>query len=129
MLSTQYLMMGRFCLILSPSPVVEVFGCYQFNTLGEETSRLLHPTSVMCRVYFCDVSGVIVLTSSVCLLPLYQTYRLEFRHVGQVEGYLGQIRRSRSKVTRSKTFQWAFQWNVSRRSSMISPMELLTNQL
>ena len=49
--------------------------------------------------HVCDVSGVIVLTSSVCLsvclLPLSwpngQTYILEFRNVGQVEGYLGQV--------------------------------------
>ena len=44
----------------------------------------------------------------VCLLPLSclngQTYRPEFWYVGQVEGYLGQVQRSRSKVkvTRSK---------------------------
>ncbi len=54
--------------------------------------------------------GVIVLTSCVCvsvcvcvcLLPLSclnrQTYRPEFWYVGQVEGYLGQVHRSRSKV-------------------------------
>ncbi len=64
--------------------------------------RSLHPTSL------CDVSGVIVLTSCVCVsvcpcvrvLPLSQpngqTYRLEFWHGGQVEGYLGQVHRSRS---------------------------------
>ena len=58
--------------------------------------------------HVCDVSGVIVLTLSVCLcvclcvcgLPLSrpneQTYRLEFRHLGQVEGYVGQVFRSRS---------------------------------
>ncbi len=59
-----------------------------------------------------DVTGVIVLTSCVCLcvclLPLWwskgQTYRLEFCYGGQVEGYQGQGRRSRSKanVNRSK---------------------------
>ncbi len=62
---------------------------------------LLHPVLA---------TGVIVLTSCVCvcLLPLSclngQTYKPEFRYVGQVEGYLGQVRRSRSKVkvTRSK---------------------------
>ncbi len=43
-----------------------------------------------------------------CVLPLSwmngQTYRPEIRRVGQVEGYLGQVQRSRSKVkvTRSK---------------------------
>ena len=49
-----------------------------------------------------DVSGVIVLTSSVCpslcLLPLSwpngQTY--EYWHGGQVEGYRGQVNGSRS---------------------------------
>ncbi len=47
--------------------------------------------------------GVIVLTRSVCVFVLLsqvnrQTYRLEFRHVGQVDDYLGQFRRARSKV-------------------------------
>ena len=58
--------------------------------------------------HVCDVWGVIVLTSSVCLcvcvcvcvLPLSQpngrTYGLKIWHVGQVEGYLGQVCRSRS---------------------------------
>ncbi len=44
--------------------------------------------------------GVIVLTSSVCVcvttLTTEQTYGPEFRHVGQVEGYVGQVQRSRS---------------------------------
>ena len=54
------------------------------------------------------MSDVIVLTSSVrlclcvCLLPLSwpngQTCRLEFWYVGQVEGYLGHVCRSRSQV-------------------------------
>ena len=49
-----------------------------------------------------DVSGVIVLTSCVCLSvslsqPNRRTYRLEFWHGGQVEGYLGQGHRSRSQ--------------------------------
>ncbi len=52
----------------------------------------------------CIVSGVIVFSSSVCVcvcvLPLSwlngQIYRPEFRYVGQVEGYLGQVLRSRS---------------------------------
>ncbi len=62
------------------------------------------------------MTGVIVLTSSVfvfvcvsvCVLPLYrpnrQTYGPEFGHVGQVNKYLGQVHRSRSKfkVTWSK---------------------------
>ncbi len=52
-----------------------------------------------------DVMGVIVLTSYVCLCvclsvllyrPNGQTYRLEFLHGGQVEEYLGKVRRSRS---------------------------------
>ena len=85
--------------------------------------------------HVCEVSGVIVLTSSVCVsvcvLPLSrpngQTYGLEFRHVGQEEKYLGQVCRSRSRG--QKTFQWVFQWNVSRRSSMISWMELPKNRL
>ncbi len=60
-----------------------------------------------------DVMGVIVLTSSVCLSvslfqPNGQTYRLEFWHGGQVEGYLGQGKghRSNVKVTRSKNMHW-----------------------
>ena len=52
-------------------------------------------------------TGVIVLAASVsvcvCLSVLHSrpnglTYRLEFCHVGQVEEYLGQVWRSRSKV-------------------------------
>ena len=58
------------------------------------------------------MSGVIVLTSSVCVCVCVcvcvgyhsnsqtdrQTYGLEFRHVGQKEGYLGQVCRSGSYV-------------------------------
>ena len=53
--------------------------------------------------HVCDVSGVIVLTSSVCVcvcvsvttLTAEQTdVRNEFWHGGQVEGYLGQVHRS-----------------------------------
>ena len=50
-----------------------------------------------------DMMGVIVLTSSVCASVSLswangQTYGLEFWHGGQVEGYLGQVSRSRSWV-------------------------------
>ncbi len=52
-----------------------------------------HPTSVTCRVNSFDIVCV-------CVLPLPrpngQTYRLDFLYVGQVEGYLGQVHRSRS---------------------------------
>ncbi len=76
-----------------------------YRPFSENASGFITP-------HVCDVSGVIVLTSSVCvsvcLLPLSQpngqTYGLEFQYVGQVEGYLGQVCRSRSKVTRSQTF-------------------------
>ncbi len=37
-----------------------------------------------------------------CVTTNGQTYGLEFRHVGQVEGYVGQGHRSKVKVTRSK---------------------------
>ena len=66
-----------------------------------------------------DVMGVIVFTSFVCpsvglcpsvslSRPNRQAHRLEFWHGGQVEGYLGQVNRSRSrvKVTRSKNVHW-----------------------
>ncbi len=60
--------------------------------------------TIIITPHVCDVSGVIVLTSSVCLLPLSrpnrQTYRLEIWHGGQVEGYLGQVYRSRSRGQR-----------------------------
>ncbi len=56
-----------------------------------------------CYTHASDMAGVIVLTSflcvCVCVLPLLQqnghAYRLEFWHGGQVEGYLGQVYRSR----------------------------------
>ncbi len=55
----------------------------------------------------CNSFGIVILC--VCLSvslsqPNGQTYRLEFWHVGQIGGYLGQVRRSKVKVTRSKTF-------------------------
>ncbi len=57
--------------------------------------------------------GVIVLASSVCVSVSLsrsngRTYRLEIWHGGQVEGYLGRVYRSRSKVkvTRSKNDNW-----------------------
>ncbi len=64
-----------------------------------------------------DVMGVIVLASSVCVsvCPSVslsrlngQTYELEYWHGGQVEGYLGQIRKSEVKVTRSKNVHWDY---------------------
>ncbi len=68
---------------------------------------LLHPTSRMWRVG-CNsfdivcVCVCVCVCLCVCVLPLSrlnrQTYRLEFRYVGQLEGYLGQLRRSRSCV-------------------------------
>ena len=58
-----------------------------------EPGFLLHPASAM---------GVIVLTScvSLCVTTLLdeQTDGPEIQHVGQVEGYLGQVQRSSSKV-------------------------------
>ncbi len=49
-----------------------------------------------------DVTGVIVLTSSICVcvttLTSGQTHRLEFWHGSQVEVYLGEVCRSRSQV-------------------------------
>ena len=80
---------------------------YHFNShhsTGGAMKRcqsLLHVLIITTHV--CDVSGVIVLTSSMCLsvcvcvcvLPLSrlsgETYRLDFRYIGQVEGYLGQV--------------------------------------
>ena len=65
--------------------------------------------------HVCDMSGVIVLTSCVCVCVCAsvslswvdgQTYGLEFWHGGQVEGYLGQVRRSKVKVTRSNNVHW-----------------------
>ncbi len=65
-----------------------------------------------------SVSGVIVLTLcvcvSVCPLPPSQTnvpmYGLEFWHGGQLDGYLGQVYRSRPtvKATRSQNVHWDF---------------------
>ena len=63
--------------------------------------RLLHPASA---------TDVIVLTSCVCLLPLAclngQTYRPVFWYVGQVEGYLGQVQRSRSPGQKKSNGKW-----------------------
>ncbi len=63
--------------------------------------RILDGNDIMIITpHVSDMTGVIVLTSSVCVLPLPwpngQMYRLEFWHGDQVEGYLGQVRRSRS---------------------------------
>ncbi len=67
------------------------------NAMVRKEIIFLHPASA---------TGVIVLTSSVCVsvcvLPFSQwngqTYGPELQHIGQVEGYIGQVRRSRSKV-------------------------------
>ncbi len=80
------------------------------------------------------MSGVIVLASSVCLCvclsvcllpfswPNVQTYGLEFRHVGQVEGYLGQVRRSRSYGQRNVP------WAVSLTSESLGPAKEETGE-
>ncbi len=49
----------------------------------------------------CNSFGIVILCVCVSVSlsrPNEQTYRLEFWHVGQVEGYLSQVWRSRSKV-------------------------------
>ncbi len=47
------------------------------------------------------VTSCVSVSVSVCVLPLSrpnrQTYRLDFWHGGQVEGYLGQVGRARSQ--------------------------------
>ncbi len=62
-----------------------------------------------------------------------QTCKLEFRRVGQVDDYLGQDRRSRSKVrvTRSKTFLMGIsinlEWDVCSRKEMNLPRKRRRN--
>ena len=70
--------------------VLQLYTAYDGYSPTSWRIKLLHPASA---------TGVIVLTSCVCVcvcvLPLCspneQTYRPEFLHVGQVEGYLGQV--------------------------------------
>ncbi len=96
--------------------------CSAFDQSGHPNQTFLSPKHEKCLVeLICpeplssiipfivtpnvsDLTGVIVLTSfvcvCVCVLPLSQpnrqTYRLEFWHAGQVEEYLSQLGRSRS---------------------------------
>ena len=99
------------------------FSCIFSYILSTESKGILKIISKQssCRasLHPASATGVIVLTLCVCpcvcviaLLANKQTYRLEFWYVGQMEGYLGQVWRSRSKVkvTRLKKTFWVHIW-------------------
>ena len=56
-------------------------------------------------------------------MPNGQTYRLKFRHVGQVEGYLGQGQMSKVMVIGSKN------WAVSLSSESLGPAKEETDDV
>ncbi len=67
--------------------------------INKNNMLYLHPTSAT-GVHVIVLTASVCVCVGVCVLPLYrpneQTYGPEFRHVGQVEEYLGQVRKSRS---------------------------------
>ncbi len=89
-------------------PLFFSFPCYCVNTACETILppiySLSHYTPRLWRV---GCNSIDIVCVSVCLSvslsrPNGRTYRLEFQHGGQVEGYLGQVNRSKVKVTWSK---------------------------